>query len=87
MKEDDGISGLEEILGRRGTTSSGGEVVDEADRLVFERDGGAARSDQDDATLMGEVLSYECIGQSSVGVESFRGSVHGEIVDLSKFRS
>lgn len=87
MKEDDSISGLEEILGRRGTTRSGGEVVDEADRLVLERDGGAARSDQDDATLVGEVTFYECIGQSSVGVEGLRGRVPGEVVILSQLCS
>lgn len=35
VEEDDGVSRLEEILGGGGTTGSGGEVVDEADGLLF----------------------------------------------------
>ena len=62
VEEDDGITGLEEILGGRGAPRSGGEVVDEADRLILERDGGAAGSDKHHATLLQEVRLNKGIG-------------------------
>lgn len=47
MKKDHGIASLEEILCRRSAASSGGEIVDEADHLVFKRYGGSTGSNED----------------------------------------
>lgn len=35
VEKDDGVSRLEKVFGGSGTTSSSGEVIDEADSLLF----------------------------------------------------
>lgn len=51
VQEYDRVPGLEEVLCRGGAAGAGGEVVDEADGLLFEGDGGAAGGDEDDAPV------------------------------------
>lgn len=79
MQEDDGVPGLEELLGARGAAGAGAEVVNVADRLALERDRGAARGDEDDAAVGGGVGGDEAVGEGDVGFEVARRRVLGEV--------
>lgn len=82
VQEDDGVTGAEEVLGGSGAASPGGEVVDEADGLVFEGNGGAPGGDEDDPAGWGdrEVVGDESAGEGYVGVEGWWGRVAIEVV-------
>lgn len=64
MQEDDSVALTEEVLSRGGATGASGEVVNEADSLVLERDGGTATGDKDKPTgrRLGQVVIYESAG-------------------------
>ena len=79
MKEDHGVAGLQEVFGRRGAARAGAEVVDEADGLVFERDGRAAGGYEDEGEGAG-VAGYEGAGEGGVAGEGRGRRVEGEVV-------
>lgn len=61
VEEDDGVALFEKVLGGRGAASACGKVVDEANGLVFERDGGAAGRYEDDATPGGVMVGNKVL--------------------------
>ena len=69
VQEDDSVALQQEVLGRGSTAGTRAEVVDEADGLVFERHGGAARCDQRYAAgaRCGEMVVDEFSGEGGVG--------------------
>lgn len=63
MEKDDGVAGFQEIFGGGSATGTGGEVVDESDGLVFERDGGSAGCYEHHSSIRLVVVGDECFGE------------------------
>ena len=82
MKEDNSIAGFKKIFCRGSSTSASGEVVNEPHSLIFKRNSGPARCDEDDAVIQTVVLVDECLCQSGVGWQAFRGRVAVKVVIL-----
>lgn len=79
VQEDDGVAGLEEVLGRGGPAGARREVVDEADRLLLEGHRGAARRDEHHAAGGEGVRVDEGGGEACVFLEGARRRVGGEV--------
>lgn len=78
----DGIASLEKVLGGGGTAGARGKVVDKAHSLVLERDGGAARGDQDDSPALRVVVCYKLLDfDGKKGYVGWRG-VGFEVLEL-----
>ena len=79
VEEDDGVALGEEVLGAGGAAGPGAEVVDEADRLLLQRHGGASRRDEDDTAVGVGVDADEALGLGYVVVEVAWRRVGGEV--------
>lgn len=79
VQEDDGVAGLEEVLGRGGPAGARREVVDEADRLLLEGHRRAARRDEHHAAGGEGVRVDEGGGEARVFLEGARRRVGGEV--------
>ena len=86
VQEDDCVSSLEEVLGGRGTSRSGAEVVDEADGLPFEGHGSSAGCYEDDASACCGVVVDKLAGERGVLVEGGGRRVFVEVVVFCDFR-
>ena len=80
MQEDDCIAVIEKVFCRCGATGAGGEIVDEADHLVFQRYGSAAGGYENDAAGVRGMAGDEFAGEGGVFLEDFWAGVGGEVV-------
>lgn len=80
VQEDHRIPLLQEIFGRRRAPRARGEIVDEAHRLVLERNGRASGGDEDDAPVRLDVVGDEGAGEGFVVLERFGRRVAAEVV-------
>ena len=82
MEEYDGVVMLEEVLGAGGPAGASGEVVDEADGLVFERDGGATGGDESNFARGGGVAVDEFASEGFMWGERSGGWIESKVVVL-----
>jgi hypothetical protein len=64
VQEDNGVVIFEEVLGGGGASCAGAEVVDEADCLVFQRDGRAAGCYEGYSAVLGGMVVDEVSGET-----------------------
>jgi hypothetical protein len=87
MQENDRIAFLQEVLSGCGSAGASGEIVNETDGLVFERDGRASRGDQDNPSVWGifQMVLNEFSSKRLMFGQSFGRGVVLEVCILSFF--
>jgi len=82
VQEYDSVSGLQEVLRAGGATGASGEVVDEADCLILQRDGRTTGCYESDASTLGGMALDEGLSMLDVAIHGGRLGIGGEVVSL-----